>query len=142
VGLLELITRSQEEIALHFLKNGHHFVQPLLDATPKIAEMFRMGDEAEANEHFLRFLESLHLLVNLTNMTGGILGMAADQSVSILGSYNDRLRKLSEILSAMQTVQERLDWLFLADLLEYELKPELEALADILPRLEVPRISS
>ena len=134
---LEIMTLSAEAIAGHFVENAENIVHSLIDALPKITENFRMGDEAEANEHYLRFLESLHLLLTMTESVGNVLGFQFD-SLTVQGSdpMNQRLKKLSEILTNLLGIQEQTDWIYLADILEYELKPELEYLSHVFPQLK------
>jgi hypothetical protein len=135
INSLELFTRSAEEIAMHFIKNGDRLMQALIDTIPKITEMFRLGDEAEANEHFLRFLETLHILVDMLDRSSRVMGLREDAALEDHGSLRGRLEKLAETLSQLLRIQEQTDWIFLADILEYELTPELQALGVLLPLL-------
>ncbi|MFH1092084.1 MAG: hypothetical protein V1742_11005 [Pseudomonadota bacterium] len=136
VQRLDLVTRSAEEIALHFIKHAPRVIEALLASLPKIVEIFRLGDEAEANEHFLRFLEPLHLLMNMLDKVGQVMGLRYETSIGDRGSLNDRLDKMADVFSRLLRVQEQSDWVYLADILEYELTPELEALAGFLPHLK------
>lgn len=135
IQALELFLISSEEISIHFLAHSSLHINSLLEGIPKIAEMFRLGDEQEANEHYLRFLESLHLFVNMAEKASQTVGVNFDLPVGQRESLNERLTKLSATLSQMLSIQEQTDWVYLADLLEYELSPELEALCDLLPQL-------
>ena len=132
---LELITRTGEEIALHFLTHGSSVVTDLLASVPKITELFRLGDEEEANEHFLRFLETLQLLMGMLDGAGRTLGVSMLRVVEGHGTMSESLEKTSNILSPIMGVQEQSDWAYLADMLEYELAPELETFRILLPRL-------
>ena len=136
IQALDIITRSPDQIARHFLRNGHHLINAMLEALPKINEMFRLGDEAEANEHYLRFLESLHLLVSMMEKVAAVIGVKPDLPIDHRQSLNDHLRNLAGTLTQLLNVQEQTDWIFLADLLEYELTPELEALVVLFPKLD------
>jgi hypothetical protein len=114
-------------------------IDSLLESLPRITEMFRLGDEAEANEHFLRFLESLHLLVNMISRAVDLLNLGLDRELGQMAdqeSLNQRLSKLAETLGQLLDIQEQQDWIFLADILEYELAPALEEIKDSLPMLE------
>ena len=135
INSLELFTRSAEEIALHFIKNGDRLMQALIETIPKITEMFRLGDESEANEHFLRFLETLHILVDMLDRSSRVMGFRSDAPVENHGTLRGRLDKLAETLTQLLRIQEQTDWIFLADILEYELTPELQALGELLPLL-------
>ena len=136
IDSLELQTHTAEELSLHFLENGCFFVESLRQALPKIVDEFRLGDEIEANEHFLSFLESLHLLINMLEQTKLSMGLGDDIDVGGHGSLNAYLEKLSGILSNLIALQEQSDWIYLADILEYELDGSLEELAELLPMLK------
>ncbi len=130
---LELITKSSEDLSLHFMENGHHFVDMLRKALPKIVEEFRMGDEVEANEHFLSFLESLQLIINMMEQTRSTMGLSDDVQA---GSGENFMERLSGTLSNLISIQEQSDWVYLADILEYELDGALCDLIEILPRMK------
>ncbi|MEW5722379.1 MAG: hypothetical protein AB1896_04700 [Thermodesulfobacteriota bacterium] len=132
---LELITRSPEEIALHFVRHGTDLMDGLVRSIPRITEIFRLGDEEEANEHFLRFLDSLHLLLGMIQRTAAVLGVDPKTSLDQAGSLEARLESLAELLGRILDTQEQSDWVFLADILEYEVAAEIEALRDFLPHL-------
>jgi hypothetical protein len=133
---LDLVTHSAEELCLHFLENGHYFVETLRQALPKVVEEFRLGDENEANEHFLSFLESLHLTLNMVEQAKRAMGMGEDIAVGGHGSLNDYLLRLVQILNTIVSLQEQSDWIYLADVLEFELDQALAELIDLLPRLK------
>jgi len=133
---LDLVTRSAEEISLHFLEHGHYFVEALREALPKVVEEFRLGDENEANEHFLGFLESLHLTLNMIEQAKLAMGLSDDIAVSAQGSLNDYLLGLAKILNTLMGLQEQSDWIYLADVLEFELDQALAELIDLLPLLK------
>ena len=137
IETLEVVTRSPEEIAHHFLANSPLLVDSLTESLPRIVEMFRLGDETEANEHYFRFLESLHLLVTMLDHVGRFIGLSYSQVHPETGSLNERLSKLARILTQLLEIQEQTDWVFLSDILEYELQPELESLRTIIPQLQV-----
>ena len=136
IDSLELITHSAEDLSLHFLDNGHYFVEALRQALPKIVEEFRLGDEMEANEHFLGFLESLHLLLSMLDQTRLTMGLGDDTEIGAHGSLNGFLDQLGEVLGNLAGLQEQSDWIYLADVLEYELDGALADLADFLPLLK------
>ena len=132
---LELVTHSAEDLSLHFFQYGGYFIDTLRAALPKIVEAFRLGDEAEANEFLLSFLESFHLLVNMLEQTRQTMGLAEDANVAQDISLNQYLDKLSTALATMISLQEQGDWIFLADVLEFELDESLENLGKMLPLL-------
>ena len=133
---LELITHSAEELCLHFLGNGHYFVETLRLALPKVVEEFRLGDENDANEHFLSFLESLHLTLNMVEQAKQAMGLGEDIAVGAKGSLNDYLVRLAGTLNTLAGLQEQSDWVYLADVLEFELDQALAELIELLPLLK------
>jgi hypothetical protein len=135
INTLDLVTHTAEEVAHHFIRNSGGMLGDLVESLPRITEVFRVGDEEEANEHFLRFLESLHLFLNMVEWTAVTMGITFDASAAGNGSLNQRMLRISEVLTQLISIQEQTDWVFLADVLEYELAPELEELRTALPEL-------
>jgi hypothetical protein len=136
IGSLDLVTHSAEELCLHFLEHGHWFVETLRQALPKVVDEFRLGDENEANEHFLSFLESLHLTLGMVEQAKLAMGLGEDIAVGGHGSLNDYLTRLAGILNTLISLQEQSDWIYLADVLEFELDQALAELAELLPLLK------
>lgn len=133
---LELVTHTAEDLSLHFLENGHLFVDALRQALTKIVDEFRLGDEQQANEHFLGFLESLHLMVSMLEQTKLSMGIGEDIEVGGKGSLTSYLERLGATLTNMVALQEQSDWVYLADVLEYELDDALVDFVDFLPLLK------
>jgi hypothetical protein len=132
---LSLDTLALEDMGMSFLRTGPVYLATLLEALPRIVESFRLGDEREANEHFLNFLEALHLLMTLLEQTRQVLGIwegGDDEGASALNQYLD---SLVGILNNLVSLQEQKDWIYLADVLEYELDESLRKLSALLPAL-------
>jgi hypothetical protein len=122
-------------MGLNFLKTGPAYLETLLEALGKIVEAFRLGDEQEANEYFLNFLEALHLLMTLLEQTRYVLGLWQGSDDENASSLNQYLESLAELLGNVLNLQEQKDWIYLADVLEYEFQDSLRKLAAILPTL-------
>lgn len=133
IDSLELTTHSAEEIAIHFIGHGHKIVGSMLDSLPKIVEIFRIGDETEANEYYLNFLETLQLLFSMLNSVGQTLGIDFDSPMDDQSTTNQILTRLSTVMSELLRIQEENDWIYLADILEHELTKELENFKEFLP---------
>ncbi len=136
IHTLELTTRTDEEIARHFIENGGYVVDTLLAALPKIVEMFRLGDETEANEYYLHFLESLQLMLNMLDYTTQTLQIDFQNEFEDSETLEQKMERFSEVLSELLHIQEQNDWIYLADVLEYELNKELIDFKTILPRIK------
>ncbi|MDR2368786.1 MAG: hypothetical protein LBF58_11915 [Deltaproteobacteria bacterium] len=135
IGTLMLDTLTMEDMGLNFLKTGPAYVETLLEALTKIVEAFRLGDEQEANEYFLNFLEALHLLMTLLEQTRYALGLWQGSDDENNSNLNEYLESLAELLTSVLSLQEQKDWIYLADVLEYEFQDSLRRLAAILPAL-------
>ena len=136
INSLDLVTHSAEELCLHFLEHGRYFVETLRQTLPKVVEEFRLGDESEANEHFLSFLESLHLVLSMVEQAKQGMGLGEDIAVGGQPSLNDYLTRLAGIFNTLVDLQEQSDWIYLADVLEFELDQALAELAELLPLLK------
>ncbi len=134
INSLELVTKTAEDLSLHFMEHGHYFVDMLRKSLPKIVEEFRMGDEVEANEHFLSFLESFQLIINMMEQTRASMGLGDEIQVGPNGE--NFMERLSATLSNLISIQEQSDWIYLADILEYELDGALADLIEILPLMK------
>jgi uncharacterized UPF0160 family protein len=124
-----------EDLGLNFLKEGPKYVTAILESLPKIVEAFRLGDEHEANEHFLNFLEALQLLMSMLEQTRHVLNLWQGGDEEKNSGLNEYLDSLLEILNTLISLQEQKDWIFLADVLEYELSDSLKKLSELLPLL-------
>lgn len=67
------------------------------------ADLFRLSREAEANKYLAELFEPLAMFMQAES--------------------GPRLEFLQQLISALMTAQQRRDLLYLADLLEFELKP-------------------
>ncbi|MDR2354432.1 MAG: hypothetical protein LBF22_14995 [Deltaproteobacteria bacterium] len=135
ISSLSLDTLTLEDMGLNFLKVGPEYLNTLVEAIPKIVESFRLGDEYEANEHFLNFLEALQLLLSMLEQSRQVLNLwqgGDEENSSELTNY---LHSLVELLNNLISLQEQRDWIYLADVLEYELSDSLRQLAGLLPQL-------
>jgi hypothetical protein len=132
---LELDTLTLEDVGLAFLKQGPEYLDALMEALPRIIEAFRLGDEQEANEYFLNFLESLQLLMSMLEQTRQVLNLWQGQDEENGSDLSQFLDSLLDVLNTLISLQEQKDWIFLADVLEYELTDALKKLSDLLPQI-------
>jgi len=64
------------------------------------------------------------------------IGLGEDIAVNTQGSLNDYLTRLVQILNTLVSLQEQSDWIYLADVLEFELDQALAELIDLMPLLK------
>ncbi len=112
-------------------------LREVLDNTGDIAVLLQTGEDRDALEKLIRFLEISQKMLRLVHNLGeyalvdlGLLrvgGVAIDEFTAVL---NDYLLELSEAIEAGDTV-------LTGDLLEYEIGPRLTSLLDALEKSEV-----
>ena len=94
-------------------------------AANKTAEIFRISDESDANDHFARLIESLRDLFRFIAQVQKV----ADWDFSTIeqngASVQQDWERMQELVEELKNTQEECDWILLADLIEYELVPLL-----------------
>jgi hypothetical protein len=141
IARLEVETVSSRQVALHFLANSEAFLGPIMEAVLQVAELFRVSDEREANQQYLRLLESVQLFLQTLDMARQTLSLDFGR-VSWGGmSAEQRLKKLSSLVQELLGAQESQDWILLADVLQYDLIEELKGWLEHLPALRAQALS-
>ncbi len=136
IGRLDIMTIPTADLARVMLDAGPGHLDALSEAAVKIAEMFRISDEAEANGQYLVFLQTLQdFFAFLSQVLEAMAVPLARLEVEGLSAMA-MLKELSELLSEMSDRQDEQDWVLLADLLEYELAPLLGNWKSILARVK------
>lgn len=132
---LEVETLPNRVLALHFLANSTAFLRTISQALGKVAEMFRVNDEREASEQYLRSLDSLQLFLQVLSISREVLGLDFDTIMYQGLSLEKRMERLSSLVQEMLNSQQREDWVLLADLLQYDLIAELAIWEGVMPML-------
>lgn len=141
IARLEVETVSSRQVALHFLSHAEAFLDPIMEVVLQVAELFRVADEREANQQYLRVLESVQLFLQTLDMARQALELDFDR-VSWHGmSAEQRLHKLSGLVQDLLAAQESQDWVLLADVLQYDLVEEIKGWRDHLPALRTQALS-
>lgn len=139
---LEIETISSRDLALGFLESYQPVLDTLAQATEKVAELFRVGDEQQANEEYLQFLEALELLLESMQRVTNALNLDMAHVTHDGVSARERLDRLSELTGEMLSAQEEDDWVLLADLMQYDLKPEFEAWSQLMDQMRKMTMAS
>lgn len=132
---LEIETIGTRDLALGFLQNFPPTLATLAEAIEKVAELFRIGDEQTANEEYLQFLEALEILLETLQQSSDALGLDMERIHADGVSAQHRLERLAGLTTEMLAAQEQDDWVLLADLLQYDLKPEMNAWAKLMEQM-------
>lgn len=123
---LNVDTVSLEQFAEASLKDGAVFVERIAAHALKTAELFRMYDETEANQHYAQLLESLRSLFHFISSLQTTLKWDFSKMLYQNEPVQREWQKMTELIDELMNIQEEGDWILLADLLEYELVPILE----------------
>ena len=121
IGILEVQTIPSVDLAHALVKTGPGYMDTLIQAAGMVAEQFRIGDEAEANEQLSTFVQTLQDLFSMVDQALEILAIPLDRFESDGVSARAKIKELNQLLQEMISRQEDRDWILLADLLEYEL---------------------
>jgi hypothetical protein len=108
------------------LNDGRNFLAELNLFLLSNAGLFRRGQEFQAKESFVQSVEGLEFFVAFIDQMASIsrldLAVTTYEGKSIREAFNDLNQIFMEIIAA----QEKSDWVLLADLVEYELAPQLQ----------------
>ncbi len=136
IGRLDVVTIKNplEEVIILFGKMGM-YLESLSGGMGEMADNFRMGSSEEANSLLVQVVEGLSSFTSL--LESAVLVARTDLASLIVDgeSIKSREEKLFATLEDIRKGQENLDWVTVADLLEYELTPILEEWATILPSI-------
>jgi len=133
IDSIELKTAEPVRLALEALDSSREHVDMLKQLCGQAAELFRRGDDFEANEQYSRLVEGLRWMVKGLSAMAGMLGMDENQPLASgksLRYYQDEV--LTPVFDGMYSSQQRDDYVELADRLEYELIPAMGQVEQLL----------
>ncbi len=120
VERIEVESRPSIEIAISSLCHSAEYVVPVRRAVGRVADLFRRGRSDEANDLLADVSDSLGVLVAAVTGTANVIPECAEQLLT-------PIQELVEWLDPVIVGQGNGDWVYVADLLEYEVDPRLEA---------------
>jgi hypothetical protein len=127
-GLPVLIDRN--------MSNAENYLSRLIPGIEKASELFRTGNEQEANRYFLNIIDGIDWFSQV--MDSIIEAKKIDLSNTPFNGQTIQARK-DKLLDLTQQVLEankNKDWVLVADLLEYEIFPYYQDWAAILPEIK------
>jgi hypothetical protein len=135
LALVEVQACSPAELLGRTLAEARAAMPELRAVCRTLADQFRGHDVQRANQGLLEFSESVAALVAIFQTVSQALH-ASLESVT-LGTRDGRsvLVDLGRHLSALVSAQEILDWLTVADVLEYDIEPVMGELGELLAAL-------
>lgn len=134
---LSVTAEDPISLSVEILKNSKEQYKMIIEEFENIANKFRLEDETLANQTFIQGIENLQwffkVLEDATLLIGKPLDTLVSNNISLKQHINDLGKKLEEIID----LQTRQDWIMLADILEYELVPELKKITSVYSILNI-----
>ncbi len=135
---LEVELANLKDLVATNLANALDYLQKLIPGFENAADLFRTGNEQEANKYYLQILDGIEWFSQVVNII-----MKPDEGEVVLpGAENENLQarqeKLTDLMSQMLEANQNQDWVLLADVLEYEMVPFYKDWEKILSKLENP----
>ena len=132
IATLEVEISTLSDIINKNIENADAYLIRLIPGIEKSVELFRMGNEQEANKFFINIIDGIDWLSQVLDM---ILTAKAISPDTIFDgkSIQDRRASLGELTQQMVDANKNQDWVLLADLLEYEILPYYQEWSNLLP---------
>ena len=132
IKILEIEISTLSGIINKNIDNADAYLIRLIPGIEKSVELFRMGNEQEANKFFINIIDGIDWLSQVLDM---ILAAKAISPDTVFGgkSIQDRRTSLVGFTQQMVDANKNQDWVLLADLLEYEILPYYQEGSELLP---------
>ena len=131
VELLELELAELQDLLANNLTNAKDYLVRLIPGFQKAADLFRMGNEQEANQYYLQVLDGIEWFSQVV-----IIIVSTQKNKSEEKSLEERQKKLTDLMSQMLEANQNQDWVLMADLMEYEMIPFYKDWKEVLSRIE------
>ena len=138
IDSLEVELANLKDLVATNLANALDYLKKLIPGCEQAADLFRAGNEQEANKYYLQILDGIEWFSQVVSVI-----MSPDEGETELPDTDDeslevRQKKLTDLMSQMLEANENQDWVLLADILEYEMVPFYKDWERILFKLNKP----
>ena len=138
IDSLEVELANLKDLVATNLANALDYLKKLIPGCEQAADLFRAGNEQEANKYYLQILDGIEWFSQVVSVI-----MSPDEGETELPdtdaeSLEVRQKKLTDLMSQMLEANENQDWVLLADILEYEMVPFYKDWEKILSKLKNP----
>ncbi|MCA8940452.1 MAG: hypothetical protein KDB07_11615 [Planctomycetes bacterium] len=131
---LEVQCAPAEQIAWDILTELEDKPSLLGAEAAKVTEELQTGKTKEAHERLVRFSNSISYIINGISGANGVIGSNLAETLS--DDENERLAKVGEYLTEIDTAIRDEDFTTVGDVLEFDLAPALQVLTAIISRLK------
>ena len=132
IETLEIEISTLSDIVNKNIENADAYLIRLIPGIEKSVELFRMGNEQEANKFFINIIDGIDWLSQVLDMILAAKAISPD-TVFDGKSIQDRRTSLVDFTQQMVDANKNQDWVLLADLLEYEILPYYQEWSNLLP---------
>ena len=122
IGTLEVEISTLSGIIDKNIENAESYLKRLMPGIEKAVELFRTGNEQEANKFFINIIDGMDWFSQVLDMILAAKEISPDTLINDK-SIQDRRGSLVDFSKQMVDANENKDWVLLADLLEYEILP-------------------
>ena len=132
IATLEVEVSTLAEMINKNIENADAYLIRLIPGIEKSVELFRIGNEQEANKFFVKIVDGIDWFSQVLD----IILTAKEISPETVfegKSIQDRRTSLVDLTQQMVDANKNQDWVLLADLLEYEILPYYQEWSNLLP---------
>ena len=135
INSLEVELANLKDLVATNLSNALDYLEKLIPGFDQAADLFRMGNEQEANKFYIQILDGMDWFSEVINivMDSEFKRSAPEDTLRL------RQAKLTDLMSQMLEANKNQDWVLLADILEYEMIPFYKEWQTILTKLKNPQ---
>ena len=134
INSLEVELADLKDLVATNLSNALDYLEKLIPGFDQAADLFRTGNEQEANKYYIQILDGMDWFSEVVNVVMSSEGEGQEPE----NSLQVRQAKLTDLMSQMLEANKNQDWVLLADILEYEMTPFYKEWQTILSRLKNP----
>ena len=134
INSLEVELADLKDLVATNLSNALDYLKKLIPGFDQAADLFRTGNEQEANKYYIQILDGMDWFSEVVNVVMSSEGEGQEPE----NSLRIRQAKLTDLMSQMLEANKNQDWVLLADILEYEMTPFYKEWQTILSRLKNP----
>ena len=132
IATLEVEISTLADMINKNIDNADAYLIRLIPGIEKSVELFRVGNEQEANKFFVKIVDGIDWFSQVLD----IILTAKEISPETVfegKSIQDRRTSLVDLTQQMVDANKNQDWVLLADLLEYEILPYYQEWSNLLP---------
>ena len=132
INSLEVELADLKDLVATNLSNALDYLENLIPGFDKAADLFRTGNEQEANKYYIQILDGMDWFSEVVNVVMSSEGDGQEPE----NSLRIRQDKLTDLMSQMLEANKNQASLLLPDILEYEMIPYYKEWQTILSKLK------